>query len=120
MKLLAVILTLAVATWMFASCYRLLLTSGFWWRAAFAVLTLTGILCGMCLVAWTYDDSPTRKLTGYPFTMAAAELVDGRWRFGLLARHFNIAWAGDIGVALFIFLAPFRLVQWSEENKKCN
>jgi hypothetical protein len=112
MKLLAIMLVLAAATWMFAACYRPLPTSGFRWRVAFGVLTLAGLLCGMCLVALTRNESPTLKVTGYPFTIAAAELVDGRWLGGLIARYHLLACVADVGLALFVFLAPFRLAQW--------
>jgi hypothetical protein len=112
MKLLAIILVLAAATWIFASCYRPLPTSGLWWRVAFGAFTLAGLLCGMYLIALTRDQSPTLKVTGYPFTIAAAELVEGRWLGGLIARHHRLACVGDVALALFVFLAPFRVVQW--------
>src|SRR5688500_5365077 len=112
MKLLAIILVLAATTWMFAACYRPLSSSGFWWRVAFVALTIAGMLSGMCLVAWTYHQSSTLKLTGYPFTIAAAELVDGRWRGGLIARHHLLAFVANVALGLFVFLAPLRLIHW--------
>lgn len=112
MKLLAIILVLAAATWMFAACYRPLPASSFWWRSAFGILTLAGLFCGICLVGIERNESPTLRVTGYPFTIAAAELVEGRWHGGLIARHYLLACVADVARALFVFLAPFRLVQW--------
>ena len=112
MKLLAIILVLAAAAWMVTACYRPLPTSGFWWRMVFGILTLAGLLCGLWLVALTRDESPTLRVTGYPFTIGAAELVDGRWHGGLIARYHLLAYVANVALALVAFLAPFRLVQW--------
>jgi hypothetical protein len=53
--------------------------AGVWWWTAFIALLVSGLVAGSILSFWEHQDSPTRRLIGWPFPAAVFKLEEGQW-----------------------------------------
>jgi len=109
---------IALAVWLVQSAGRSLPQPGRWWRMTFGVLIFAGLLLGCGLIAVTYKESPTVRPSGYPFPIAAAVFLDGRWQGGLIYRYMWLSVLADFAVGLLALITPFRLARWLVISRK--
>jgi hypothetical protein len=122
MRLLGIVLVIALSLWIVVSTSRWFKRHAFstGWQAAFLAALLIGMALGFALLNVRWDAAPTVKLTGYPFAVGGAELLNGRWAGGLVARDAIFAALADVGAVLAGCLLPLRLVQWLSDRKRQN
>ena len=86
------------------------------WRVTFWVLCVLGVGLGIWLATFQYFKTPILRLYGFPFPIAGAEFVNGRWLSGLVGHP--LAFVADVGAAVGVCLFPLLAATLKDRTKK--
>lgn len=85
------------------------------WQIVFWALAVFGVGLGIWFASIRYFKTPTLRLYGFPFAVAGAEFVNGRWLNGLVGHP--LAFVADVGAALAICLLPLLAATLLNRNR---
>ena len=118
MYLLSMLTTLALCGWVIVSTCRKLSDMRLQpaWFIAALCFALAGVALGFWFVSITYLASPMSKVYGWPFGIAGADFVGGRWLTGGIGRYMPLPFITDIALGLALCLLPLRIFCFVRER----
>lgn len=112
MRIAGILLSVCIAIWVVYATHRRLPEFSRWWSLTFWALIAAGVVLGFRLAGWEHNETPQLRVIGYPFRVVVVMFTGGEWHGEGWYHNNRAALTADIGLAVLVFILPFRAVQW--------